>query len=229
MAEPNKIPTRPYNDSEFSKISAEDKALMSYVVAFQVPKTVAFGRWYPEFLTPKGKLNSAGTQACYQFFQYNRNREYMDAYQETLDKFLMASKSSVSAHDEVDDDSAGETRKARAVSKLVSDCLIAIESNASIDPETLKDFVAMAKALGVLKEEESKVEASRRYLPLRCMSECQYRFFVEENLKNGNIESDCKYCKALEFAKQNGYLYDPTHNLNYPATDEVTDSEDSVN
>ncbi|MCM1301931.1 MAG: hypothetical protein NC226_09440 [Bacteroides cellulosilyticus] len=196
------IPTRPSNDAEH-KIPKADKELLSYVVAMGVSNEVAFARFHPEFLSEDGKLNKAGKQACKQFFTYNKNRDYQETYKETLEVFLRGKKPTRSEPADT-----GESRTERAVKKLVSDVLDSIEHNDNLDPEALKDFVEVAKKLGVLKDEEERVEAPRRYLPQTC-SACQYRAFVEGAIEKGDVENECLRCRALRVAQEHGFQYAP--------------------
>lgn len=160
---------------------------MSYVVAMAVPNEVAFGRWHPEFLDTMGRLNKAGKQACGQFFRYNKNRDYMEAYRATLEAALGRRKAPSEGKAATSAVEVSESRTDRAVKKLVSDVLASIEANDDLNPEVLKDFVDVARKLGVLKDEEQAQEPPRRYLPETC-SRCRYRIFIEENIRNGNIE-----------------------------------------
>lgn len=179
MAEHN-IPLRPKN-YDASKVKKQDADCLTYVAIMNCKNEDAFKLWHPEYLTPEGRLNVAGKNACKQYFSYARHREYLDDMRATLEEYCKG----LSTPKVVVD--VSENRKDKAVSKLISDCLDAINDNSSLDPETLKDFVTMAKALGVLKEEQEQIEAPRRYLPERC-STCKYKQFIDENVRLGNIE-----------------------------------------
>ena len=194
------IPRRPNNDGEH-KIPAHDKECLSYVVAFGVGNETAFARFHPEFLDESGKLTKAGKTQCRQFFSYAKNKEYADDYRATLEAFAKGkTQTKTESHE------TGESRTERAVKKLVSDVLDSIEYNNNLDPEALKDFVEVAKKLGVLKDEEEKAEAARRYLPETC-SACKYRIFVECAVENGDVENECLRCRALKIAQENGFVY----------------------
>lgn len=207
------IPRRPNNDGEH-KIPANDKECISYVVAFGVSNETAFARFHPEFLDESGKLTKAGKTQCRQFFSYAKNKEYADDYRSTLETFAKGKTQAKSTPTDT-----VESRTERAVKKLVSDVLDSIEYNNSLDPEELKDFVEVAKKLGVLKDEEEKVEAARRYLPIRCLSECSYRIFCEQGVANGDLLFECDYCRTRKFAEENGWKFDPTKNLDLPPTE----------
>ena len=204
------VPRRPNNDGEH-KIPAHDKECLSYVVAFGVGNETAFARFHPEFLDESGKLTKAGKTQCRQFFSYAKNKEYADDYKDMLEAFVKGKAQSKSASEE-----AGESRTERAMRKLVSDVLDSIEYNNSLAPETLKDFVEVAKKLGVLKDEEEVQEKPRRYLPCRCV-ECSYRLFCEQGVANGDLLFECDYCRTRKFAEENGWRFDPTKNLDLSA------------
>ncbi len=210
------IPKRPSNDGEYSAIKANDRDCLSYAVAFNVPNERAFALFHPEFLDESGKLTKVGKQQCRQFFSYAKNKEYADAYKTTLESFTKSTTQTKSAtHD------TGESRMERAVKKLVSDVLDSIEYNNNLDPEALKDFVEVAKKLGVLKDEEEKAEAARRYLPARCLSECAYRLFCEQGVVNGDLLFECDYCRTRKFAEENGWKFDPIKNLDLPTETKI--------
>lgn len=207
------IPRRPNNDGEH-KIPANDKECISYVVAFGVSNETAFARFHPEFLDESGKLTKAGKTQCRQFFSYAKNREYADDYRSTLETF--AKGKAQAKNTSVD---TGVSRTERAVKKLISDVLDSIEYNNNLDPEALKDFVEVAKKLGVLKDEEERVESPRRYIPTRCLAECSYRLFCEQGVTNGDLLFECDYCRTRKFAEENGWHFDPTKNLDLPQED----------
>lgn len=203
------IPRRPNNDGEH-KIPANDKECISYAVAFGISNETAFARFHPEFLDESGKLTKAGKTQCRQFFSYAKNKEYADDYRTTLEAFAKGKSQAKSAPEDT-----GESRTERAVKKLVSDVLDSIEYNNNLDPEALKDFVEVAKKLGVLKDEEERVEAARRYLPQNC-SECSYRLFCEKGVADGDLLFECDYCRTRKYAEENGWKFDPTKNLDLP-------------
>lgn len=199
------FPTRPNPDE--SKIPTADKDLLSYTVAFSVPNQKAFALWFPEFLDNSGKLSKAGRAACSQFFTYAKNREYADAYRETLNKFLRRN-GKTERVDEVDDN-----RKDKALKSLLNQAMSLVESGEALDPDTLKVLTEIFKKLGILKDEVEIQEEPRRYLPELCSS-CRYRLFVENAVKEGSMIDECRYCKALDYAKKCGFCYNPTKLLN---------------
>lgn len=172
------IPTRP-NGYDYKGIKKADCDCLTAAVLLEIKNEDAFIKWHPEYLNAKGGISEHGKSVSVQFFNAPKHKEYTKAFKATIEDFCKG-KGGVSASEPI------EKRKDKAVSKLVSDCLDAINDNKDLDPEVLKDFVTMAKALGVLKDEQEQMEIPRRYLPERCSS-CKYKQFIDENVKLGNI------------------------------------------
>ncbi|MBO7510028.1 MAG: hypothetical protein J6T35_02495 [Bacteroidales bacterium] len=107
-----------------------------------------------------------------QLFASKDAKEYLAAYQDTLDAFLhpapVQSKPTASL----------EERKAKAKTKLVEFAMtLADNIEQAEDPEFV---LKMADKAGLLDGDEEVEEQPRRYLPVTC-SGCEYRKFVEEN------------------------------------------------
>lgn len=211
MADERLIPNRPIPDE--SKIPAADKDLISYSVAFGVPNQKAFALWHPEFLDSSGKLNKTGRAACTQFFNYAKNREYADAYFDTLSKFIRNRPSSGCVDVAVDD--IDDNRKDKVLKQLLSQAMSLVESGEGLDPDTMKTVVEVFRKLNILKDDVEEQEAPRRYLPERC-SACSYRCFVESHVESGEIINECDFCRTRKFAEENGWRFDPTKNLDLP-------------
>lgn len=173
------IPLRPKEDG--LAIPKSDKDLLTYYVLFGCDNQTAFLRFHPEFDDGKGKLNSAGKKDCRQFFSYARNKEYIDAYRQTLVEYGTG----------VDDDEVeeiSEERKNRALQRLLHNAMRIVENGTKLALEDLKTVSEIFKKVGLLKDENGEqMEAPRRYLPERC-SACRYKIFVEEQIELGNIE-----------------------------------------
>lgn len=120
------IPQRPKDDRFY--IPKADKDMLSYTVAFQPSNEAAYGLWHPEYIDGAGRLNKEGKKQCRQFFSYTKNKEYMDAYRETLSEYLDALIDS----GEVPID---EERKNRALQKLLNEAIKTVERGKNIDPE----------------------------------------------------------------------------------------------
>lgn len=207
--------TRPENDSEFSQKN-RDKNMMSYMVLFGVSQNEAYLLFHPDLTNLATKrITSEGAEECRQFFAKQTNKDYVKAFKETLNKRL-------SGLDlEIDSDTISDKRKDDAVKSLLDKIMTLVEGPGDLDPEILKIAGELFRKVGLLKDEVEQTEPPRRYLPVRCLSECQYRAFCEKAIENGEIENECLYCKALKIAQEHGYHYDPTTNLCIPKTDEV--------
>ncbi len=215
MATDRIIPNRPIPDE--SKIPAADKDLISYVVAMGVPNQVAYARFHPEFLDASGKLNKTGRGACTQFFTYAKNKEYADAYRQTLTEFLNRG---VGVNSDMESEEIDGDALAR---KILSDLAAMVKNGRIQDFEILKIATDILNKYGVLKGSEERVIPPIRFLPERCFSSCRYRLFVENAVKGGSVIDECQYCKALAFANENGYKDDSTKRLDIPK--EILDAE----
>lgn len=214
MAEQN-IPTEVKDKSAFPQVDKTARQIIAYAVLMGADNQVAFMRFHPEFIDASGKaMNSAGKQASRQFWSWGKVKDYRLQYETELAQFLGRKQTNRSENNEPTD-----KRRDKALDKLVSDCLDAIDSNSSLDPEILKDFVAMAKALGVLKEETERIEPARRYLPERCSS-CRMKEFVETAVKNGDVEDLCQRCRALKIAEEHGFRFNDGKDLLEPIKNE---------
>lgn len=209
------IPKRPVNDVQFMSIKANDRDCLSYAVAFNAPNERAFALFHPEFLDEQGRLTKVGKTQCRQFFSYARNKEYADAYRNTLESFF--NKGHTVADNIASD--IDDSRKDKVLKQLLGQAMSLVEGGEGLDPDTMKTVVEVFRKLGILKDEVEEQERPRRYLPCRC-GECDYRSFVESYVETGQIENSCLRCKALDIAKEHGFHYDPK-NLLRP-TDEKT-------
>lgn len=209
MADERLIPNRPISDE--SKIPVADKDILSYAIAFAIPNQKAFALWHPEFLDSSGKLNKTGRAACTQFFNYAKNREYADAYRQTLAKFI-GKGSGISTPTTED---ISESKVDWALKELSRQAISLLEKGGELEADTVKTIVEVFKKMNLLKDDVEQVEAPRRYLPERCGS-CSYRSFVESNVEGGKIINECDYCRTRRFAEENGWHYDPTKNLDLP-------------
>lgn len=199
------IPRRPDNDADFHLTKAEkDTLVVKCILGYS--NQAAFALFNPH-LTENGKLTKAGQTACRQFFTHPKNIEWLSNYERTLEQYLGDAETNTPEYTPKAE--LSETRKEEALRNLLSRAMALVESGADLDADSLKTVAEIFKKLGLLKDEEVQIEAPRRYLPVRC-AECAYRSFVESCVKNGEVEDTCQSCKALEFAKNNGFIYDPT-------------------
>lgn len=221
MATDRIIPNRPIPDE--SKIPATDKDLISYVVAMGVPNQVAYARFHPEFLDASGKLNKTGRGACTQFFTYAKNKEYADAYRQTLAKFIgKGSGISTPATEDI-----SESKVDWALKELSRQAISLLEKGGELEADTVKTIVEVFKKMNLLKDDVAQEMRPIRVLPSRCKSECRYRAFVETNVAEGRIFDDCEYCRARAYAEERGFIYDPCKLLDVPQ--DVIDEIDSKN
>lgn len=213
MANENIIPKRPSNDSEFTAIKANDRDCLSYAVAFNVPNERAFSLFHPEFLDESGKLTKVGKKQSQQFFSYAKNKEYVDAYRQTLvEHFGIGAKSNNDGGNaDISDDRIDNSFKSFLLQAIED-----IEKGKVVDNETFKLYMELFKKLGRFKDDVDVQEAPRRYLPARCHSECAYRLFVESHVEGGEIINECDFCRTRKFAEENGWQFDPTKNLDLP-------------
>lgn len=209
-----RIPTRPkcYNKNAIKKIDAD---CLTYSVLMGGKNEDCYFLFHPEFSMKDGTISEKGKEACKQFFMYARNREYIDAYREELEEFLKHGTEDPKEDEPIDGDALAR--------KVLSDLAVMVKNGRIQDFEVLKIATDILNKYGVLKGSEEKLEDSRRYIPLRCLTECQYRVICEGAIERGEIENECLYCKALAIAKEHGYAYDPTTNLNIPQQEEAVD------
>lgn len=214
------IPRRPDNDKDFNTIKASDKNCIAFTVLSNVPNQTAYALFHPEYRGEDNKLNKVGKEACRQFFNYSKHREYMDAYRETLNRFLNNLAGIKGNNQKREDITDNPDKLDWALKELLNKAIALLQSDHDLDADTVKTITEVFKKLNILKDEVEITEAPRRYLPVRCKSECQYRLFCEQGIENGEIENECQYCRALAYAQENGYKYDPTNNLNIPTENE---------
>lgn len=200
------IPKRPLNDGDFTAIKANDRDCLSYAVAFNVPNERAFALFHPEFLDEQGRLTKVGKGQSRQFFSYAKNREYADAYRQTLAEFLNrgGGVSSDMESEEIDGDALAR--------KILSDLAAMVKNGRIQDFEILKIATDILNKYGVLKGSEERVIPPIRVLPERC-STCRYRIGVESAVSDGSILDMCAYCKCHKIAEEHGYRFNDGKDL----------------
>lgn len=210
MATDSIIPRRPAGIE--IKIPGKDKDILEYSAAFNVPNNEAFLLFNPQFITADGKLNNEGKRRCRDFFSYSKNREYKEKYTELLKGIVGGQRQEARGQSNEIDDS----RKDNALKSLLNQAMSLVERGEDLDPDTLKVIAEIYKKIGILKEEVEVQESPRRYLPVRCRTECAYRLFVESHIEGGEIVQECDFCRTRKFAEENGWHFDPTKNLDLP-------------
>lgn len=179
----NFLPIKPEGDDKWRDIPVDDRDCMNYHVAFDTTYEVAFKRFFPMYLGIDGNLSKAGKEACRQFFAYRKHKDYIEAYKRTLRDVIKRGKDVPSGIE------VSGTRKERVMKKFANDVATSVETNTNTDAEILKDQADLLKKVGYLKEDEVKIEAPRRYLPVRC-SDCAYKIFIDEQVRLGNIKKE---------------------------------------
>ena len=170
MARSSVIPLRP-NDYVSGLNQPEMAALTWYTLSGCTKKDAFITFCRPDMLDSKAK--AAVEDYVKQFYARKEVKDYIEAYQATLDAFLHPS-----AKKEAAPVGSLEERKAKAKTKLVEFALsLADNIEQAEDPEFV---LKMADKAGLLDGDEQVEEQPRRYLPVTC-SECNYRKFVEEN------------------------------------------------
>ena len=195
------IPLRPEGWVKDTLTQAEQSALTWYHISKCSRKDafIAFAR--PDLMESKNK--AMVDEYLKQFFARTDVREYLDAYSETLDKFLHPKATKAEPVGTI------EERKARAKTKAVEFAMsLADNLDQADDPETI---LKLMDKVGLLDGDEEVVEKPRRYLPRVCDDHCRYRRFVEEN-----CEDECQFCRYKKYGEENGVHYKNEEMLDIP-------------
>lgn len=196
-----KIPMRPAGTY---KLKEEEMDALTYRIISGCADVVAF-----RLFVNRDLALSAGALAMRtrQFFADKEVRRYMEDYQETLDCFFGESLPEATTAEEMD------RRYILGIEKMKAYAVkMANDIDSAEEPE---EVIKFWKQLGLLKDDSESVEQPRRYLPERC-GECVYRCFVEGAVEKGDVVDECRYCRAMRYAKENGYRDDPTRRLDLP-------------
>ena len=165
------IPLRP-TDFQTPLSGPEQMCLTWYVLSGCGKKEafILFAR--PDMLNSKAK--AAIDDYVKQFYARKEVKEYIDAYEATMNAFIHpAPRKEVKA-----DGVSVEEKKSKALARLVE--YVLSEANhieTADDPKAILDY---ANKIGIFDVDEKPEEQPRRYLPVRCC-DCEYRKFVEEN------------------------------------------------
>lgn len=163
------IPLRP--DDFYSSLSQPEQTCLTWFVLSGCARKDAYLAFaHPEFWVSVSK--PAFEASMKEFFASKEAKEYIEAYQKTLNNFLHPAPVKAKATGTM------EERKAKAKTKLVEFAMtLADNIDQADDPEFV---LKVADKAGLLDGEDEVVEQPRRYLPETC-SACEYRKFVEEN------------------------------------------------
>lgn len=163
------IPLRP-QDFVSNLSQPEQTCLTWFVLSGCTRKEAYLAFAHPEFMVSGSKPAFASSMK--EFFASKEAKEYIEAYQKTLNNFLHPAQGKAKATGSM------EERKAKAKTKLVEFAMtLADNIDQADDPEFV---LKVADKAGLLDGEDEVVEQPRRYLPVTC-SACEYRKFVEEN------------------------------------------------
>ena len=213
------IPTEVKDKAAFPQVDKTARQIIAYAVLMGADNQSAFMRFHPEFIDASGKaMNSARKQASRQFWGYGKVKDYREVYAQELAEFLGRKQTMRSKASDIDDN-----RKDKALKSLLNQAMSMVEGGADLDADTLKTVTEIFKKLNILKDDVEQEIRPLRFLPERCFSSCRYRLFVENAVKGGNLINDCDYCRALRFARDNGFKGDDTNMIDLPK--EVLDAE----
>ena len=212
------IPLEIKDKAAFPQLKKVDRQVVCAAVLMGLSNQDAFKLYHPEYLTADGRLNDAGKKANTMFWNYGKTKDYREAYESELAEFLgrKSKNTSVDLGEDVSD--ADKAKALRAMYRYVIDNSIKIDD---LDDPTI--LLKIADKMRFFDQLEDKQESPRRYLPERC-SACLYKSFVESHVESGEIENACLRCKALFYAKNNGFRYDPT-NILEPIKESENDKE----
>lgn len=154
-------------------LSQEEQDCLTWMILSGRSKMDSF----TTFVRPDLRQSKGAQQWADQFFSYSEVRNYIKEYEQTLKDFFSPKK-----------EDRGELLDPKEVTGRLSQKALRVANEATID--TVDDIVGVTDALkpfGYLKEQEQVVKGAVRVLTERC-AECRYKKFIDEEVKNGNIE-----------------------------------------
>ena len=188
------IPVRPENYAATGLTKEEQTCLTWHVISGCTRRDafITFAR--PDMLNSRAQ--AAIDEYVRQFFARREVKEYLVAYETTLENFLNPAKGLKPFAPEL----SLEERKAKAKEKLPEFSMSLIQNiDQAKDPEMV---MKLADKTGLLEIDEKAPEEPRRYLPVSC-GQCAYRQFCEEN-----TEDMCIFCKYHHECEQHGIHFD---------------------
>jgi len=188
------IPMRPEGFAASSLNQDEQSALTWMVLSGCTRRDayITFAR--PDMLNSRAQ--AAIDEYVKQFFSRKDVKEYLVAYEATLDKFLNPAKELKPFAPDL----SMEERKAKSKEKLTEFSMSLIQNiDQAKDPEMV---MKLADKIGLLDVDEKAPEEPRRYLPVQC-GQCAYRQFCEDN-----TEDMCPHCKYLKECEAHGIHFD---------------------
>lgn len=215
-------PLRAKNEADFPTLKKIDKQIIAAAVLLQLDNQSAFALYHPEYIDGTGRLNAAGKQDAKFFWNYGKNKEYRQSYEQTVQEFLNGKKKT-----KVDVSEPSESRRDKAEGIYRDKVYTAIEAVDPTDIDSMKTVGDLGKTVKIFKEEEERQIAPIRVLVARCKSECNYCFFVETAKAKGLMFDSCDYCKARKIAEKHGFKFDHCTLLDVPP--EVVEEIESHN
>ncbi len=217
------IPLRAKSEADFPTLKAVDKKIIAAAVLLRLDNQSAFALYHPEYIDGTGRLNAAGKQDAKFFWNYGKNKEYRQSYEQTVQEFLNGRKSAAKS----DAVSIDDSRKDRALKSLLNQAMSMVEGGADLDADTLKTITEIFKKLNILKDEVEQQIRPIRVLPSLCR-ECRYKAFVESSVLNNEAIDCCAWCKARKIAEENGYRFNDGKDL-LEIPQEIIDELESKN
>lgn len=193
------IPLRPAN--YVSSLKQDEQTALSWYILSGCARrdaVITFAR--PDLYVNKSK--AVVDEYVRQFFARKEVKEYLDAYQETIDAVLHPKA------EKTEPKGTLEERKARAKAKLIEFAMsLADNIESADDPEFV---LKMADKCNLLDGDEEVEVAPQRFLAERC-SDCRYRVFCEQE-----CEDLCQYCRYRAFGEESGIHYENRDMLDMP-------------
>lgn len=194
------IPLRPENF--ISSLQQPEQTALSWYILSGCSKKDA----YITFVRPdmySSRAKAAVEDYVKQFYARKEVKEYIEAYQATLDAVLHPSAKKTEPVGSL------EERKAKAKSKALEFAMSLVDNiEQAEDPEFV---LKMADKVGILDGDEEVEEVPRRYIPQSCLNGCRYRMFVEEN-----CEDECQFCRYKKYGEENGVHFENEEMLDIP-------------
>jgi hypothetical protein len=201
----NKVPLRPPGNF---KLTQDECDCLTWYILKGCAAATAYGLFVRKDLVfNKTTLKAASKQ----FFASQAAIAYMNAYNRIISGEELPTK-----HKDDDEEVDTEGKLQETLKSLIKWASEQSKKIDNLDKDTAALVIKILDNVGLFDNLEAKEEKPRRYLPVRCQSECQYRLCIEQFTKEGKVLNECDYCQARKYAESSGYKYDPTKNLNIP-------------
>lgn len=177
------IPLRPKQGSKYGDLTEIEMDCLTWHVISGRERLYC----YVTFVRPELKKSPSAEKWCKQFFAMADTRNYLSDYKSTLEEFFTPKVDKVESS--TLSDKERDRRKEAALQQFSDNVISTVGDSVDISVEALTDQANLLGKVGLLKGEEERVEAPRRYLPERCSS-CAYKQFIDEQVKLGNIAEE---------------------------------------